>query len=83
MGGVGIEEVDLGLVDGESLRKVSVAFFLCVKVIPFCCYISSKGRLFVCFGFPMPVCSLNLKSDFVLRPVIGTGTSLSLEGSGI
>lgn len=72
--GVGIEEVDLGLVDGESPRKVSVAFFLCEKVILFCCYISIKGRLFVCFGFPMPVCSLNLKSDFVLRPVIGIGT---------
>lgn len=64
--GMGIEELDLGLVDGEILRKVSVAFFLCEKVILFCCYISIKGRLFVCFGFPMPICSLNLNSDFVL-----------------
>lgn len=64
--GVGIEELDLGLVDGEILRKVSVAFFLCEKVILFCCYISTKGRVFVCFGFTMSICSLNLKSDFVL-----------------
>lgn len=52
--GVEIEELDLGLVDGGNLRKVSVAFVLCEKAYySVVAYPLKVGFLFV-LAFPCP-----------------------------